>query len=459
MSIRTQGEWLTRAAPLFDAASLTVAGYLSWWIRFAQPIPPAHYLLGMFLGLLLALVLLPAMGSYRGARWHRPVRGTISAVPALVAIFGCLMAVAAVTKTTAEFSRLWMAGWVGLSIAFMTVWRWIGVSMSGRDRLRVLVVGSGRLAAEAAERLIERYGEDSLAGFVRLPTETGGDVDESVEPVVAELDRLEELLGSPDFEVTELWLASDSPPNESDESLLRQLRSSSLPVRYVPDLRLLRLLRHRASEVAGMTLIELNATPLDGPDAIVKAVLDRVLALVLLLVLSPLLLLVALAIRIESPGPVLFSQPRHGGGGRVIKVLKFRSMVHEHNPDSRQARRDDPRVTRVGALLRRSSLDELPQLINVLRGEMSLVGPRPHPLALNQEYSDRLGAFMQRHRVKPGITGLAQIEGFRGETDTLEKIQKRLECDLYYIENWSLWMDLKILVRTALSGWIDRNAY
>ncbi|MDZ7790909.1 MAG: undecaprenyl-phosphate glucose phosphotransferase [Xanthomonadales bacterium] len=458
MTIRTHGDWLSRAAPLLDAVSLTMAGYLSWWIRFAQPFPPAHYLLALFLGLLLALAVLPAMRSYRGARWHRPLRGTLTAAPALVAVFGCLMAVAALTKTTAEFSRLWMAGWVGTSVVFMALWRWLAASMTDRDRLRVLLVGSGRLAAEVAHRLAERYGDDSLVGFVRLPGETDH-VEEFGAPIVGELDRLDELLAAREFDVNELWLASDSPPNESDESLLRQLRMSSLPVRYVPDLRLLRLLRHRASEVAGMTVIELNATPLDGPDAVVKAILDRVLALVLLLVLSPLMFLIALVIRIESPGPVLFSQPRHGGGGRIIKVLKFRSMVHECNPDSRQARRDDPRVTRVGALLRRSSLDELPQLFNVLRGDMSLVGPRPHPLALNQAFSDRLAAFMQRHRVKPGITGLAQIKGYRGETDTLEKMKKRLEYDLYYIENWSLWLDMKILVRTAFWGWTDRNAY
>lgn len=457
MRFPAPGARLAQAAPLFDALALLLAGYGAWWLRFSRASVADHYLLALFLGLLLALVLLPATRSYRGLRWHRPLRGLLSALPGLMAVFVSLMAVATLTKTTAEFSRIWMATWVGLCFPLMALWRWLAGLAAGRDRPRIVIIGSGQVAADAARRLVARFGRDSLAGFVRLPAQP--DADGLPAPVLGGLECLDNVSASAGREATELWLACDTAPGESDEALLRQLRMSSLPVRYVPDLRLLRLLGHRASEVAGMTVIELNATPLDGPDALIKAVMDRVLALLLLLSLSPLLLLIAVAIRLDSPGPVLFSQSRHGGGGRVIRVLKFRSMVHRDQADSRQARRGDPRVTRVGAFLRRSSLDELPQLINVLRGEMSLVGPRPHPLALNEEFSGRLAAYMQRHRVKPGITGLAQIHGYRGETDTLEKMQKRLEYDLDYIENWSLWLDLKILARTALTGWTDRNAY
>lgn len=455
MKTAAPADWLTRAAPLLDACALLAAGYAAWCLRFWRPVPPDHYLLALLLGLLLALVLLPAMRSYRGANWHRPLRGLVPMVPGLVALFVCLMLIATLTRTTAEFSRLWMVGWVGMSLVAMALWRWCAGLFEGRDRPRIIVAGSGRLAAEAADRLNAVYGDGCVIGFVRLP----GEGESMVEPILGEIARLDTVLASSQRQATELWLASDSPPHEFDESLLRQLHMSSLPVRYVPDLRLLRLLGHRASEVAGMTVIELNATPLDGPDALIKAAMDRVLAGLLLLILSPLLAFIALAIRLDSPGPVLFSQPRHGGGGRIIKVLKFRSMVHGDDRDSRQVRRSDPRVTRVGALLRRSSLDELPQLLNVLRGEMSLVGPRPHPLALNREFSGRLADYMQRHRVKPGITGLAQINGFRGETDTLDKMQIRLEYDLHYIENWSLWLDIRILARTAFSGWTDRNAY
>ncbi len=448
-------DWLTRVAPLLDALSVVLAGYAAWCLRFQRWLPPEHYQVALLFGVLLALVLLPAARSYRGRHWHKPLRGVVSAIPGLVGVFVCLMLVATLTKTTAEFSRLWMMGWAGLSVVVMAAWRWSFGAARERSTPRVVLLGTGKLALDAASRLRRAHGSDSVVGFVRLPDDGGGEA----LPDLGRLEALDEILTSLRPPATELWLASDAPPDSADESLLRQLRMSSLPVRYVPDLRLLRLLRHRASEIAGMTVIELNATPLDGPDAFVKTAMDRVVALLLLIILLPLLALIALAIKLDSPGPVLFSQPRHGGGGRVIEVLKFRSMV-DHGPTAfRQARRDDARVTRVGALLRASSLDELPQLINVLRGDMSLVGPRPHPLALNQAFSERLAAFMQRHRVKPGITGLAQINGCRGETDTLEKMQKRLEYDLHYIENWSLWLDIRILAKTALTGWFDRNAY
>ncbi|MFU8765309.1 MAG: exopolysaccharide biosynthesis polyprenyl glycosylphosphotransferase, partial [Haliea sp.] len=271
---------------------------------------------------------------------------------------------------------------------------------------------------------------------------------------------LEAILAAAEPAVTELWLAPEAPPGNDSGALLTQLRLYSLPVCYVPNLSMLNLLGQRASNVDGVTVIALNATLLDGPDAWLKTLLDLGLAALLLVLLAPLLLLIALLVRLDSPGPVLYRQQRHGSGGRLIEVLKFRTM-HAGAPGDpfSQARRDDPRVTRCGRFLRRSSLDELPQLLNVLRGDMSLVGPRPHPVALNQEYARKLAAYMQRHRVKPGITGWAQIHGYRGETDTLEKMEKRLQYDLYYIEHWSLGLDLKILAKTALLGWTGANAY
>jgi putative colanic acid biosynthesis UDP-glucose lipid carrier transferase len=352
-----------------------------------------------------------------------------------------------------------MTLWVIVTVSLMLGWRMLASRSIDRWGPRVLLLGSGRLARDTARRLIDRFGSETVAGFVRLPGERGEPDRDGDASVLGSIEELEHIIGESRVGASELWLAPDDPPEETDETLLRQLRLSSLPVRYVPDLRVLSLLGHRASDVAGMTVIELNATPLDGPDALIKAVMDRAGALVLLVLTAPLWTAIAIAIRLDTPGPVLFAQPRHGGGGRIIRVLKFRSMRQVEQGPIRQAQREDPRVTRVGAFLRRTSLDELPQLINVLRGEMSLVGPRPHPVALNEEFSQRLADYMQRHRVKPGITGWAQINGYRGETDTLEKMKKRLEYDLHYIENWSLWLDLRILARTALLGWTGRNAY
>jgi putative colanic acid biosynthesis UDP-glucose lipid carrier transferase len=170
--------------------------------------------------------------------------------------------------------------------------------------------------------------------------------------------------------------------------------------------------------------------------------------------------LIACGVRLSSPGPVLFRQKRYGLDGREILVWKFRSMtVCENGPDVRQATRDDPRVTRFGKFLRQSSLDELPQLFNVLAGTMSLVGPRPHPAELNEQYVRLIDGYSGRHRVKPGITGWAQIKGWRGQTDTLEKMRVRIEHDISYIENWTLWLDLRILFISAFGGWRGVNAY
>ena len=192
-----------------------------------------------------------------------------------------------------------------------------------------------------------------------------------------------------------------------------------------------------------------------------KAVEDYLLAAPLLILAAPLMLVIAIAIRIDGPGPIIFRQKRYGFNNGTIDVFKFRTMRADQDCHERviQARRDDPRLTRIGRVLRRTSLDELPQLLNVLRGEMSIVGPRPHMVEHNQQYAALIEAYLARHRVKPGITGWAQVNGWRGETDTVDKMEWRIKHDLYYIENWSLGFDLRILARTLLVGFVHPNAY
>jgi Undecaprenyl-phosphate glucose phosphotransferase len=219
--------------------------------------------------------------------------------------------------------------------------------------------------------------------------------------------------------------------------------------------------QHREQKLAGMSVLEIASAPLTGWSGFLKRVEDKAISTVAVILLSPLMMLIAIAIRLDSPGPILFRQKRYGFNNEVIVVYKFRSMYHNRPPEVGvpQATRDDPRITRVGRLLRRTSLDELPQLFNVIRGEMSLIGPRPHAVEHNKKYAVLIGDYHWRHKVKPGITGWAQVSGFRGETDTLEKMRLRFEHDVYYIENWSLWFDFKILVMTAFIGWTSKNAY
>jgi putative colanic acid biosynthesis UDP-glucose lipid carrier transferase len=214
------------------------------------------------------------------------------------------------------------------------------------------------------------------------------------------------------------------------------------------------------SEWGGLPVINLSGTPMTGNELLLKRAMDRVVAGLLVLLLSPVLVLIALLVRWSGPGPVLFRQKRHGFGGETIDVLKFRTMKAHQAPAGQvtQATQSDARVTRVGRWLRRSSLDELPQLFNVLKGEMSLVGPRPHALEHNQFYMERIPRYMLRHKVRPGITGWAQVNGFRGITDTEDKMLLRIEHDLWYIQNWSLWLDLQILLRTPFAM-VGRNAF
>jgi exopolysaccharide biosynthesis polyprenyl glycosylphosphotransferase len=210
----------------------------------------------------------------------------------------------------------------------------------------------------------------------------------------------------------------------------------------------------------GTVTVQVFRPPLSRFDRFAKRAFDICIAAAALLVFSPLLLAVSLAIKLDSRGPVFFRQTRHGYNNEIIKVLKFRSMTTIENGDHfKQVVRNDPRVTRVGRILRHTNIDELPQLVNVLLGEMSVVGPRPHPIALNEAFAERISPLSRRHKVKPGITGWAQVSGYRGETDTIEKMQRRIECDLYYIDNWSFLLDIKIIVMTLVSKRAYTNAF
>jgi putative colanic acid biosynthesis UDP-glucose lipid carrier transferase len=242
--------------------------------------------------------------------------------------------------------------------------------------------------------------------------------------------------------------------------LLDELQDTTASVYFLPDIYIFDLMQARFDNVGGMPVIAICETPFMGLNGMIKRISDIVLAAAILIVLIPVMLVIALAVRLSSPGPVIFRQRRYGLYGEEIMVYKFRSMrVTENGPVVTQARRTDPRVTRVGAFLRRTSLDELPQFINVLQGRMSIVGPRPHAVAHNEQYRKLIKGYMLRHKVKPGITGWAQVNGMRGETDTLDKMEARIRFDLDYLRSWSLWLDLWIIVKTVGVVLKRDNAY
>jgi putative colanic acid biosynthesis UDP-glucose lipid carrier transferase len=261
--------------------------------------------------------------------------------------------------------------------------------------------------------------------------------------------------------IDEVLVALPWPDPDSLNTTIMRLSSTSVNIKLAPDLPKIARPYLSFDNICGAPVLSVVERPLKGWQCAIKRLEDVVLSVLALIVMMPIMLIIAFLIRLESPGPVIFRQERWGFNGNKITVLKFRTMRVASVPDPHvvQAQRNDPRVSRIGTLLRRTSLDELPQFINVLRGDMSLVGPRPHAIAHNEYYSSLIDNYLARHRLKPGITGLAQINGYRGITDTLEKMQKRVEYDLMYIENWSLLLDFKILFLTLLVGFVNPNAY
>jgi putative colanic acid biosynthesis UDP-glucose lipid carrier transferase len=242
--------------------------------------------------------------------------------------------------------------------------------------------------------------------------------------------------------------------------LLEDLRDTTASIYFVPDIFVSDLIQARVDSIGGLPVVAVCESPFTGLNGLVKRASDVVLALLILVLVSPLMLAIAIGVKMSSPGPVLFRQRRYGLDGKRIVVYKFRTMtVSEDGDVVRQATRNDSRITRFGAFLRRTSLDELPQFINVLQGRMSVVGPRPHAVAHNELYRKLIRGYMIRHKVKPGITGLAQVNGFRGETDTVEKMKARIEHDLAYLRNWSLLLDLQIILKTLVVVLGRQNAY
>ena len=242
--------------------------------------------------------------------------------------------------------------------------------------------------------------------------------------------------------------------------VLDELKDTTASIYFVPDMFITDLIQGRSGTVCGTPVISVCESPFTGSNGVIKRASDIVLSLLILTLISPLLLLIAAAIKLDSPGPIIFKQRRYGLDGEEILVYKFRSMrVCEDGDTIQQAQKNDNLVTRIGAFLRRNSLDELPQFVNVLQGRMSIVGPRPHAVAHNEIYRNLIKGYMIRHKVKPGITGWAQVNGYRGETRTLDKMQARIDHDLDYLRNWSLRLDLHIIVKTILVVLRDRAAY
>ena len=263
-------------------------------------------------------------------------------------------------------------------------------------------------------------------------------------------------------DIDTIYIVTPLESSQVLEKLYFDLLDKHVSIHWVPDIFSLKLINHSVKEIAGIPVLTLSETPLTGVSKLSKAIEDRVLAFILLLLISPVLLAVAVAIKLDSKGPVFFRQDRSGWNGKVFRIWKFRSMkVEQEVKDGqslKQAEKDDPRITKVGKFIRKTSLDELPQLLNVLFGDMSLVGPRPHAQQHDEVYAKRISDYYVRNNIKPGMTGLAQVRGYRGETKEIDQMMKRIESDIEYINNWSIGLDLTILVRTV-TAFTGKTAY
>lgn len=368
-----------------------------------------------------------------------------------------LMAMGFITKTSAHFSRvvlfIWMLG-VPAMMCFVRFWL---QKAAVADVRTVAFAGVGA----TTDKLATLIAESPWLGLKII----GAYDDHCADcPDMGELHRNGNLQALCDLAhaggVDVIYVTLPLAEEKRIVQLIEKLSDTTVSVYMVPDLFLFALYEAHWVSMSGLPVISLFESPFNGIDSKVKRIEDLVLGSLILILISPLLLVIAAMVKATSPGAIIFKQRRYGLNGDVVEIWKFRSMtVCEDGLFVTQAIKNDERLTRVGEFLRRHSLDELPQFFNVLQGTMSIVGPRPHAVVHNEMYRKLIRGYMLRHMVKPGITGYAQVNGYRGETDTLEKMQGRIKLDLIYIQKWSLWLDIKIIFKTVLVGFSGKNTY
>ena len=451
-------EWLVR---LGDPLLLILAGWLAYRGYLGSWSLPERYLLALIGLALFCFALFPLF------RLYSPQRGVTLFAEAGRLVNAWLLIAAAwfgylfLTKSGADFSRGWSLYLILLGAAIHFAFR-AGIRLAlralrrrGYNQRHVIIVGAGRLGQDIARRLAQTpWSGLSVRGFYDDDTALAGTDVEGIRVHGSIADVAPALARRP---VDQVWIALPLRADARIRELLLQLRQHSVEVRLVPDIFNFALLHHSMTEVAGLPVINLTESPLSGINRALKNAEDYLLSLLLLLVAAPAMLLIALGVKVSSPGPVFYDQERVTWNGRRFRMHKFRTMPRDVEAASGPvwATSGEQRATPFGAFLRRTSLDELPQLINVLRGDMSLVGPRPERPEFVEQFRQRIPGYMQKHLVKAGITGWAQVNDLRGDTD----LTRRIEYDLYYIDNWSLTFDLRILCLTLWHILTSRNAH
>jgi Undecaprenyl-phosphate glucose phosphotransferase len=459
--------WLTRIADILAPAAVAWIAIAAWLPRHFDQFDD-QYFFAMAASSLLVANVFQALNLYSIRSLSSVPRQIGRVALAWTGVLALLIAAAFVTKVSTNFPRGWAILWYVWTLgAFFTVRvvvaaviaRWMESGGLTRD---IAVVGAGPHGRRLIEHLRDAGGADyrivgvfddraqrEMAPIHGVPVR--GTVDDLIEYARA-------------HHVDQIVVALPWAAELRVMGILKKLWELPIDIRLAPDMIGFRLAHCSYSELGDVPVLNVFDKPLSEDKLLVKRLEDIGLALLLLLAFSPVMLATALAIKLDSRGPVLFRQTRYGFNNQRIQVWKFRSMYADDCRDIApvQVGRDDPRITRVGRFIRRTSIDELPQLFNVLWGSMSIVGPRPHPIdtkAENVLFEEAVAEYAARHRVKPGLTGWAQVNGWRGETDTIEKIRRRVDHDLYYIENWSLLLDIKIVLMTIVTVLRGKNAY
>lgn len=440
-----------------DGAVVLLASVAAYLLRHGTVAPPQEITAITLLAAVLTVNSMALAGCYTRHVTAPLVAQVGRAAQGWSLIFVILLVIAYLAKRSDDFSRVWAVGWyvtVLLGVALVRVgaaakvrqWR-----LRGKLARTVAVVDLAGTGDELARRLLRSsVGEMRLLGVF------------SVQPTHGRRNALADLLAlSRLFRIDEVIIAASGAADGVVDGVIRTIGTIPTHVRLCLDMPRMAATPLEAGLLYGEPVVTVHQRPMTGWNRVAKRTEDLIITVAALILLAPLMCLVALLIKLDSPGPVLFRQARLGFNNNVITVYKFRTMLHRPaaGAEVRQAQRNDPRFTRIGRFLRRTSIDELPQLFNVLQDGMSLVGPRPHALAHNDQYAPLIDGYLGRHRMQPGITGWAQVNGFRGETDTLDKMQRRVEHDLAYIDGWSLMLDLRILFMTVFTSLSQRNAY
>lgn len=478
--LRAHGSSIAVIQQALDVAVALACLLVLVLIKHLGAVPDHYQLLALVAGALIWVTY-----QWSGVYVYRRTVGLLEEVAALARpwflVFVLLTVLGFITKTSALFSREVLLAWAVLGFAAQ-----IGVHgavryglrtarANGRNIRRAILIGTKPLAQAFADRIaanpwlgIKVIGCIEDAHWERRRRAAPISVDRrrrrtldapasirmlgSTEALAAVLKRY-----APD----QVYITLPNYSAADLAQLYRTAMDSNIDIHWVPDLSNFVLVNHCVRELDGQPILCLSDSPMHGPRFAVKWLEDKILAVIFLVLLAVPMAIIALGVKLSSPGPVLFKQRRHGLDGSEFVLWKFRTMrPHIEVPGSvTQARMDDARVTRFGAFLRRTSLDELPQFINVLQGRMSIVGPRPHAIEHNNHYRQEIEAYMLRHRIKPGITGWAQVNGWRGQTETVDKMAERLRYDMYYLNNWSVWFDMRIILMTIREMASGRNAY